>query len=430
MKLKTALRATIISSLVLSGCSMLEGKFGKMAPADIVSVGSDVLKAATLSDEETAKLCHDVAIESDNNSKIAASNSAYATRLTKLVSPYTQEDGLKLNYKVYIDPEVNAFSLADGTIRVHSGLMDKMNDQELLSVIGHEIGHIKSGHSKARMQRAYAASAALKATRSSLSAGMGDSVGSVAGAVGTSMAAGLAAEVLTAQFSQSDETEADEYGVRFLKKHGKDPQAAVSALMKLGSEDGEESSSIMAQFTSSHPGSKDRAEHISEMIAQLGDVSEPASTQMAVDKTHDHDNQQSIQLAQVQAEPSSQKLQAAEHVQQAVQLKPAAKLAAVAQLNSIEPRAVSDADTNQVAATSGWYIQMAAFPENSAAESMRTALRERQERATVQAAIVKGNQYQRVLVGPYPTKQNASIELDRVIGHGIFDGEPFVRHLP
>ena len=32
--------------------------------------------------------------------------------------------------------------MADGTIRVYSGLMDLMTDDELLFVIGHEMGHV------------------------------------------------------------------------------------------------------------------------------------------------------------------------------------------------------------------------------------------------------------------------------------------------
>jgi putative metalloprotease len=35
---------------------------------------------------------------------------------------------------------VNAFATADGTIRIYSGLMEMMTDDELIFVIGHEIG--------------------------------------------------------------------------------------------------------------------------------------------------------------------------------------------------------------------------------------------------------------------------------------------------
>jgi len=71
----------------------------------------------------------------------------------------TTVNGKTANYKVYMTKDVNAWAMANGCIRVYSGLMDLMNDDELRGVIGHEIGHVALGHSKSRMQTAYAASA-------------------------------------------------------------------------------------------------------------------------------------------------------------------------------------------------------------------------------------------------------------------------------
>ncbi|VEB54342.1 Putative metalloprotease yggG [Salmonella enterica subsp. enterica] len=43
-----------------------------------------------------------------------------------------------MNYKVYETKDVNAFAMAnDGCIRVYSGLMDMMTDNEVEAVIGH-----------------------------------------------------------------------------------------------------------------------------------------------------------------------------------------------------------------------------------------------------------------------------------------------------
>ena len=49
---------------------------------------------------------------------------------------------MKLNYKVYEVVDINAFACGDGSIRVFSALMDLMDDDELMAVIGHEIGHV------------------------------------------------------------------------------------------------------------------------------------------------------------------------------------------------------------------------------------------------------------------------------------------------
>jgi hypothetical protein len=101
----------------------------------------------------------------DKQAKIAPADSPYGKRLAALA--VTEDAGLKLNYKCYMTKEVNAFAMADGTIRLYSGLMDMMTDDELRYVIGHEMGHIKNGHTKKRMQTALAASAAQKGVAAS-----------------------------------------------------------------------------------------------------------------------------------------------------------------------------------------------------------------------------------------------------------------------
>ncbi len=55
---------------------------------------------------------------------------------------------------------------ADGSVRVFSSLMDIMTDNELLAVIGHEIGHVKNQDTKDAMKSAYLKAAALDAASS------------------------------------------------------------------------------------------------------------------------------------------------------------------------------------------------------------------------------------------------------------------------
>lgn len=43
---------------------------------------------------------------------------------SRLVGQHLQDGSLKFNYGVYLSPEVNAFAMANGTIRIYSGLMD------------------------------------------------------------------------------------------------------------------------------------------------------------------------------------------------------------------------------------------------------------------------------------------------------------------
>ena len=59
--------------------------------------------------------------------------------------------------------DVNAWAMANGCVRVYSGLMDMMNDNEIEGVLGHELGHVALGHSLAEIEASYAIVAARDA---------------------------------------------------------------------------------------------------------------------------------------------------------------------------------------------------------------------------------------------------------------------------
>lgn len=235
----------------LSGVPL--GSVGGVNVDGAVESAADLGKAATLTDEEVkASALQMREYEEKNKEKVAPASSPYAQRLARLTDKYRNYDGLSLNFKVYESDEVNANATADGSIRVYTGLMDLMNDDEMLFVIGHEIGHVKNGHSAKEMRAALAMSGVRKGAGAS---------GTVVGSIAASELGGLLEAVLNAQYSQSQETESDDYGLQFLRKTGNDLSGAESALRKLAELSGGEHS-----FLSSHPDPEARAERISQMI--------------------------------------------------------------------------------------------------------------------------------------------------------------------
>lgn len=213
----------------------------------------DAVRAVTLSDEDVKNLAHQAAITIDSKNKVATANSSYAKRLKRLTAGYQARDGKSFNFKVYMTPKINAFAMADGTIRVNSGLMDLMNDEELLFVIGHEMGHVVHNHSRKKVVMAYASSAVRKGI-----AAQENEIGLLA----RSVVGGLAERLTNAQFSQHEERQADIYGYRFLEKEGQDSHAAVTALEKLAT--------LARQHTvlSSHPEPAARAKKLRESGAE------------------------------------------------------------------------------------------------------------------------------------------------------------------
>jgi putative metalloprotease len=153
---------------------------------------------------------------------------------------------------VYLSSKVNAFALADGTIRFYSGLMDMMSDEELLFVIGHEMGHVVEEHIEKKMVLALASSALRKGIASQEN---------IIGDLARSSLGSFLQRFAQATFSREEEKAADGYALEFMRQEGYDPAQAVSALEKLASLGSEHS------FLSTHPEPQARAERLRERLS-------------------------------------------------------------------------------------------------------------------------------------------------------------------
>ena len=182
--------------------------------ARLLQGGMIAAQAMSLSDEQVQAYVHQYITQLDAQSKVLPETNAYTKRLRALTKGLTAVDGVPLNFKVYQENQVNAFACADGSVRVYTGIMDVMTDNELLGVIGHEIGHVAMKHTKKEMRNSLLTSAALEgiASTSQTAATLTDSQ---LGAIGNA--------VLNARYSRKQETEADDYGYEFLKAVGKNP---------------------------------------------------------------------------------------------------------------------------------------------------------------------------------------------------------------
>lgn len=209
--------------------------------------------AYSLSDSQIQAYIHEYVEYSDRQNKLAPVNNPYSIRLVKLTKGLNEIDGIPLNFKVYITPEVNAFACADGSVRVYSGLMDLMNDDEILGVVGHEIGHIAHKDTKNAMKQLLLNSAIID--------GLG-ATGDRAAALSDSQLSAIGQSLLSSKYSRKQETNADEYGYDFLKKNGKNPWAMAMAFSKLQQLEKSGSPKILTKMFSSHPQTQDRIDNI------------------------------------------------------------------------------------------------------------------------------------------------------------------------
>lgn len=219
-----------------------------------LSAAKSMGTAASLSDADLKRYFNQVSAKYDQAYKVAPPGSSYTQRLGAISTGLNRYDGLHLNFKAYLTQDVNAFAVGDGSVRLYSGLMDIMTDDELRYVIGHEIGHIKLGHSKARMKMALTTGALRNAVAAS---------DSRAGALADSQLGELFEKAILAKHSQSNENAADDYAMAFLKKSKHNPMAAVTALEKLNKLSGGHGGGWLA----THPAPAERAQRMRRELA-------------------------------------------------------------------------------------------------------------------------------------------------------------------
>lgn len=135
------------------------------------------------------------------------------------VLPAGERDGWEV--VVFEDDTVNAFALPGRKIGVHAGLLAVADDQDqLASVIGHEVGHVMAQHANERMSQNFAAGTVLSGAQIALGDGSPENR-ALLGALGLGTQFGV-----LLPFSRSHESEADLIGIELMARAGFDPAAA------------------------------------------------------------------------------------------------------------------------------------------------------------------------------------------------------------
>lgn len=241
----------LVATMLLCSCSVISRIHWD--PVQLAQAASSALTAASISDAQVIALSQKTVEQMDAQNTLAPDS--YQKRLGKLLAGIKDIEGLPINYKVYKTNEVNAFACGDGSIRVYSGLMDIMNDEELMAIVGHECGHVVHQDTKKSMRNAYLANAAR---------GVISATGGTVASLSKSVLGDLGEAFISSQYSQKQEYAADEYGYKFSTKHGYSPYSMCNALQKLVDLGGGSKASIVQKMLSSHPDSAERAKRMKE----------------------------------------------------------------------------------------------------------------------------------------------------------------------
>ena len=226
-----------------------------------VGGAAKAVQAATLTDEQMTAYVKEYIDWMDTHNKVCEPDHPYTQRLNRLTEGLTDVEGIPLDFKVYWVVDVNAFACADGSVRVFAALMDIMSDEELLGVIGHEIGHVAHKDSKKAFRTALLTSA--------LKDGISANGGTIA-ALTDSQIGDLGEALANAKYSQKQENQADDYGYEFLKKSGKNPWAMALSFKRLKEIQGEGKQSKINQLFSSHPDLDKRIQRMEKRATDEG----------------------------------------------------------------------------------------------------------------------------------------------------------------
>lgn len=156
------------------------------------------------------------------------------------------------------NPQMNAYAMPGGKVMVYSGLIDKLrlSDDELASVMAHEIAHALREHGRERVSRQVGQQTAVV-------------LGAALLGVQSEGLVNLANQVATVTFGlphdRRQELEADGVGLELMARAGYNPQAAISVWQKMLTAGG----SRPPEFLSTHPSGETRIADLQRLMPRV-----------------------------------------------------------------------------------------------------------------------------------------------------------------
>jgi beta-barrel assembly-enhancing protease len=193
---------------------------------------------------------------------------AYVERVGRsLIKSDERLENVNWRFRVFRDPEVNAFALPNGSIYVNTGLLALVeNEAQLAGIMAHEIIHVRNRHSYLSYR---------SARKKVLAANIVGLAGSVLGTGFEGLAAQFILSISVVGYRRELEKEADLEGVRLMASSPYDPKEMTAALESLLPKyevdlDGE------PWLYNDHPRTKERIAYVNEWISKSAPERETA----------------------------------------------------------------------------------------------------------------------------------------------------------
>jgi predicted Zn-dependent protease len=234
--------ALSLATLIACAVNPVTGKneFSLVSEADEIQMG----QAGKVDVQNSIGIYNDAALN------------AYLTGLGTRIAATTERPNLPWSFQVADQPVVNAFALPGGPVFIARGILAYFNSEaQLISVLGHEMGHITARHSAAQMTRSQLAGLGL-GIASAVNARMGQIAGVASQGLG----------LLFLKYSRDNESQADALGFRYGLANGWDMREETKMFNTLSRVSGDPSSRL-PEWQASHPEPEGRAQHNDERVA-------------------------------------------------------------------------------------------------------------------------------------------------------------------
>lgn len=209
----------------------------------------DQMGAAAFADmKKSGKLSRDQAL----NQYVSCVANAITTAL-----PANQQQGWEV--VVFADDSANAFALPGGKMGVNTGLLSVAADQnQLATVLGHEVAHVLAQHGNERMSLEFAAQTATQVAAAA--AANSEQRPLLMAALGLGVHYGM-----KLPYSRTHEAEADVMGLELMSRAGFNPRSSVQLWRNMAAQSGNNT----PEFMSTHPAHSTRIEGLSARVPEM-----------------------------------------------------------------------------------------------------------------------------------------------------------------
>lgn len=243
--------AGVVLACALSGCASLgtynpatgRNEFIFISTSEEISLGNDVHQ----------KLAGEFKI-SESSPKAEKVRS-----IGQRVAQFSDRQDYQYRFFLIEKDEMNAFTTPGGNIYLYSGLMDELTtDDQIASVLAHEIGHCAARHTVKKYQAALGYNLIGSVV-------LGRVGGETARQV-TSMSSNVIMNLVFSAYSRKDEYESDRLGIKYMRLSGYDPEALITTLEILERESQGASAPLVLR---SHPYISDRIKAVRKELSSV-----------------------------------------------------------------------------------------------------------------------------------------------------------------